>query len=237
MGHDEAQARQAALLAFVHLIKASNDDVVSEVEAISFTGDISQLSNYELSVVIQQLQAQLFSNLNPHRPGGIGVNAEAVERTPEPEPAPAPKPVPAPTPTPTAPTAPAPEPEPTPKARLSLFTLYQEVGLDSDKLNAALCHYTHPALMKCARAYRVASKSELEKFTTRQLIEALVKRAEGTNWDAAPAQPAPAPTPAKPADAWRTRMEQISKAANPAPTPEPEPEGLSWLDNPEAFTL
>lgn len=230
MGHDEAQARQAALLAFVHLIKASNDDVVSEVEAISFTGDISQLSNYELSVVIQQLQAQLFSNLNPHRPSGIA--------KPEPEPTPAPKPVPEPEPEPTpAPTTPEPEPAPKQAARLSLFTLYQEVGLDSDKLNAALCHYTHPALMKCARAYRVASKSELEKFTTRQLIEALVKRAEGTNWDAAPAQPAPAPTPAKPADAWRTRMEQISKAANPAPTPEPEPEGLSWLDNPEAFTL
>lgn len=228
MGHDEAQARQAALLAFVHLIKASADDVVSEVEAISFTGDISQLSNYELSVVIQQLQAQLFSNLNPHRPSGI------AKPEPEPEPTPAPKPVPEPEPTP-APTTP--EPEPKQAARLSLFTLYQEVGLDSDKLNAALRHYTHPALMKCARAYRVASKSELEKFTTRQLIEALVKRAEGTNWDAAPAQPAPAPTPAKPADAWRTRMEQISKAANPpTPTPEPEP-GLSWLDNPEAFTL
>ena len=250
MGHDESQARQAALAKFVRLMKASANDMVSEVEAISYTGDITQLTNYELTVVIGQLQAQLFSNLNPHRPSGIAASEpEPTPATPTPA-APTPAaPTPAtpaePTPlaawktrmqqitryggasnqpTPTlAPPTPAPEPEPEPeRKRLSLYSLFQEVGQDYDKLYDALKAYNKPELVRSARSYKLAGKSALLKYSTTQLIEELVtfvknqRESWGTptpDWE-----PAPAPAPA------------------PAPEPAPEP-GLSWLDNPEAFTL
>ena len=225
MGHDEAQARQAALVKFVRLMKASANDMVSEVEAISYTGDITQLSNYELTVVISQLQAQLFSNLNPHRPSGM--------------------PTPAPEPTPATPATPAPK-------RLSLFSLFQEVEQNYDALHDALKAYNKPELVRSARSYKLAGKSALLKYTATQLIEELVtfvknqRESWGTptpDWEPAPAPaPAPAPEPARvpktrkpqrgePAD-WKTQHLVVQGVV----AGEPEP-GLSWLDNPEAFTL
>ena len=293
MGHDEARARQAALVKFVRLIKASANDMVSEVEAISFTGDITQLSNYELTVVIQQLQAQLFSNLNPHRPSGMP--------TPAPEPTPATPATPAvsvveepaamnllesfeyasnqvqnlrermeqgdrklyrsvgefmdstdstiqnlaaeavteeawktrmqqitkyggasnqPTPTPTPTPEPEHEPEPERK-RLSLYSLFQEVGQDYDKLYDALKAYNKPELVRSARSYKIAGKTALLKMTTQQLIEELVNFVKGQR------------------ESWGTPTPNWEPAPTPAPrvvAGEPEP-GLSWLDNPEAFTL
>ena len=170
MGHDEAQARQAALVKFVRLIKASANDVVSEVEAISFTGDIASLTNYELTVVISQLQAQLCSNLNPHR--------TAPEPTPEP----------------------APEPEPATREqrraarqaqleqqilnsadgwtsngkneKIDLFFIFQEVGLDSDALHDALKCYSNCELARCAYKNKLDGWNEWDK---NQLVEALVQ--------------------------------------------------------------
>ena len=277
MGHDESQARQAALAKFVRLMKASANDICSEVEAISFTGDITQLSNYELTVVIQQLQAQLFSNLNPHRPSGITAS--------EPEPTPATpatpavsvveepaamnllesfeyasnqvqnlrermeqgdrklyrsvgefmdstdstiqnlaaealEPKPALAPTPATPAEPEPEPEHERK-RLSLFSLFQEVEQDYDALHDALKAYNKPELVRSARSYKIAGKTALLKMTTHQLIEELVNFVKGQR------------------ESWGTPTPNWEPAPTPAPrvvAGEPEP-GLSWLDNPEAFTL
>ena len=223
MGHDESQARQAALVKFVRLMKASANDMVSEVEAISFTGDITQLSNYELTVVIQQLQAQLFSNLNPHRPSGITASEpeptrasswmykapspeQDVDDEDEEEPD----------------DEPAPEPEPEPeRKRLSLFSLFQEVNCDYGKLYDALKAYTKPELIRSARSYKIAGKTALLKMTTHQLIEELVNFVKGQR------------------ESWGTPTPNWEPAPTPAPrvvAGEPEP-GLSWLDNPEAFTL
>ena len=228
MGHDEAQARQAALIKFVRLIKASANDVVSEVEAISFTGDIASLTNYELTVVISQLQAQLCSNLNPHR--------TAPEPTPEP----------------------APEPEPATREerrarrqaqleqqilnsadgwtsngkneKIDLFFLFQEVDFDYDALHEALCCYSRSSLTRAANKNKVAELPVLLSWDKNQLVEELVQfvKNQGTPTPATPA-PTPEPEPA-PVEAWKTRMQQITKyggASNqptPAPTPEPEPE-------------
>ena len=210
MGHDESQARQAALVKFVRLMKASANDMVSEVEAISYTGDIASLTNYELTVVISQLQAQLFSNLNPHRP--------------EPEPAP----------------EPAPEPEPATREerrarrqaqleqqilnssdgwtsngkneKIDLFFLFQEVDFDYDALHDALKAYNNCELSRCAYKNKLAGWSEWDKP---QLVEALVAfvKNQRESWGT-PVTPA-APTPATPAT-----------PAEPAPaTPaKPEPE-------------
>ena len=259
MGHDESQARQAALVKFVRLMKASANDMVSEVEAISYTGDITQLSNYELTVVIGQLQSQLFSNLNPHRP----------EPEPAPEPArasswmyKAPSPEqgsnwdvddedeeepddeddedePTPTPTPEPEPAPAPEPE---RKRLRLFSLFQEVEQDYDALHEALKTYNKPELVRNARLYKLAGKTALLKMTTHQLIEELVKYAvrEVNRGSCFLKDDAPEPTRVpktrkpqrgEPAD-WKTQHLVVQGVV----AGEPEP-GLSWLDNPEAFTL
>ena len=288
MGHDESQARQAVLVKFVRLMKASANDVASEVEAISFTGDIASLTNYELSVVVGQLQAQLFSNLNPHRPSGI------TEPAPEPTPA-----------TPAVPASvveiapemnlsesleyasnqvqnlrermeqgdrelyrsvgefmdstnstiqnlaaealePEPAPTPAPK-RLSLYSLFQEVGQDYDKLYDELKYYTKPALVRVARQYKLAGKTALEKYKTVQLIEELVQfvKNQRESWGTPTPEwePTPAPTPAtrvqktrkpqrgEPAD-WKTQHLVVQGVVVGEPAP-----GLSWLDNPEAFTL
>ena len=266
MGHDEAQARQAALVKFVRLMKASANDMVSEVEAISYTGDITQLTNYELTVVISQLQAQLCSNLNPHR--------TAPEPTPAPEPtrasswmykAPSPEqgsnwdvddedeeePDDEPAP------EPAPEPEPATREqrraarqaqleqqilnsadgwtsngkneKISLFSLFQEVNCDYDALHDALKCYSNCELARCAHKNKLDGWNEWDK---NQLVEALVTfvKNQRESWGT----PTPDWEPA-PVEAWKTRMQQITKyggASNqptptPAPAPEPERKRLS----------